>query len=208
MDRERVVCAGLGVDLLDRAGGQYRFAYAEVAPDWKPPPDPSALPVRGPGDDEFPWVRFTSATLAPASSDVFLAYNGGQDRREWRLERWTIDRVAGTLLAGAFTRLAVDHNRQWSSVLATSPTADALVLGGPHEPLVLRRGPRYEPETLAEDATHVVAATSEDGKQLLTGHEDGTMLLWDIGTRQVIASTTSSDVSGHPFLHPAGRRAH
>jgi hypothetical protein len=188
LDRERVVCAHNWMVLSERAGHKYRFASPpEMAPEWKPPPETDLLP----GEEPTPWIWFTSSVIARGSSDVYLSYTDIDRKREWRVERWTPDLATTTEWAsGTLTRLAVDATHFRSRVLAASPDGKVLVLGGWREPLVLRRNPGYGPETLAEDSTNVVASMSDDGARVLTGHEDGTLRLWDVGTRRVIASTS------------------
>jgi hypothetical protein len=189
MDRERVVCADNWMVFSERSGHKYRRAFApDIAPEWKAPPERHLLPGEGPPS----WLWVTSTVLTKGSSDVYFSYTNRGEEREWRLERWTpdLDSADSWLHGGTLNRLAVDGVHFRSRVLAASPDGKVLVLGGRGEPLVLRRGPGYEAEKLAEDSTNVVATVTDDGTRVLTGHDDGALCLWDVGTRRVIAAAS------------------
>jgi hypothetical protein len=179
--------------LMDRSAGTMS---------WPPPLAPEWLPARRrpAGDDEefngepcakcdppdLSDVDFLSAWLSRDGRAVYLTYRGMEVHNEWRLERW-LPGPAGR--AGRLERLAVERQALYERVLGASGDGQVIVTADSRQvtPTVLRRAPSYAPRPLpAPPATG--AAFTDDDTQLVTGHGDGTLRLWDIGTGRLLAT--------------------
>ena len=165
-----------------------------LAPEWLPPP---RRPARGDEElilDTCPKchppdlsdVDVLSTWLSRDGRAVYLTYKGMEVHKEWRLERW-LPGAAGP--AGRLERLAVERQALFERVLGASGDGQVVVTADSRRvtPTVFRRAPSYAPQPLsAPPAT--AAAFTDDDMQLITGHSDGTLRLWDVRTGRLLAT--------------------
>jgi hypothetical protein len=102
----------------------------------------------------------------------------------WRLERWTPAAETGR---GPVVRLAATGADVYTDLLAISGDGRLAVLGSHKEPLVVRRAPGYEAQKLAAGAS-MAAAVSADGLRIVSGHQDGSLRLWDAASGRLLAT--------------------
>jgi WD40 repeat protein len=199
-DGRRFVCAkDFGwVSWLDLESGH--SASPELAIDWLPPrrsepEDELGMAPRGPPSISPPPYFLLSVRLGANGDDVFVAYrrmntdDDGPTRTSpaWRLERWTPAEEAGR---GALVRLAATDADVYTQLLAISGDGRLAVLGSHKEPLVVRRAPRYDAQQLAAGAS-MAAAVSADGRRIVSGHQDGSLRLWDASSGRLLATAAS-----------------
>jgi hypothetical protein len=185
-DGRGVLCASAWgpIAWVDRQAG--RSVTPPLAPDWyppEPPPPPEGEEVfRGKphSPDPAPFM-ILSTYLTSDGACAYVAYRGEEAHRGWRLERWRTGEQRG------WERLASVDGEEWTHVLAASADGRLVVLGGRRKPLTVRRAPGYAAERVDGWSANA-AAVSPDGGRILTGHEDGRLMLWDAATLAPLAS--------------------
>jgi hypothetical protein len=196
-DGLRFICAkDFGwVRWLDLESGS--SASPELAIDWLPPSrsereDELEMAPRGRPSISPPPYFLLSLQLSANGRDVFVAYTRmsadgdgpAQTSPGWRLERWTPAADTGR---GSVARLATLDADAYTRLLAISGDASLAVLGSHSEPLVIRRAPGYEPQQLPAGAS-TAAAVSADGSRIVSGHQDGSLRLWDAASGRLLAT--------------------
>jgi hypothetical protein len=179
--------------LMDRSSHTMTWP-PQLAPEWSPP---RRRPARGDVElivepcakcepPDLSDVEMLSTWLSRDGRAVYLTYKGVEVHKEWRLERW-LPGAAGP--AGKLERLAVERQALFERVLGASGDGQVVVTADRHRvtPTVFRRAPSYAPQPLpAPPAT--AAAFTDDDTQLITGHGDGTLRLWDVRTGRLLAT--------------------
>jgi len=165
-----------------------RGASSDLARDWIPPPPPEPDPEQRdhsrPGMPER-FYDLLSLRLSPNGDDAYVTYDRNEEfGRGWRLERWSPDRANGSSVVA---RLAEKDVSSDEHLLAVSGDGTVIVLASGRGPLVVRRAPRYEAETLATE-TATSAAVSRDRARIVTGHADGSLRLWDARTGRLLVT--------------------
>jgi hypothetical protein len=189
-DGRRFACTNAAADVAWRDLRSGDYGAPELARDWMPPPPKdSELDLslrRKPGGFHAAPYWVLSLRLTPDGKDVYVTYNRREEEGGgWRLERWTPSK---TNRPGRITRLASEDAGASTKLLAISGDGRLAVLGwGVREPLTIRRAPRYQAEPLASD-TASAAAISTDGRRIASGHNDGSLRLWDARTGRLIAT--------------------
>jgi len=160
-----------------------------LAPDWEPPPDPErvrhegscvmCVPLIGP-ELAFPTGYFISR----GGGSAYVAYNGGDQHKEWRLELWTRD---GRQNTAYHTRVVAAHDNLDAQLLAAKHDGKLIVTGGRGRQLVVRRPPKYEAIALPAESANAAAFT-DDETRFVTGHRDGTLRVWDAATLAAVAT--------------------